>query len=126
MGEPDYYRILQVDPRADPEIIEAARNRLSRKYHPDVNTSADAEERMKQINKAYDVLSNPESRARYDRSRGLGGEGTPRPPVRQRFRWLWLAAPAIAGLLLFRLNPRLGFAFMAGWLIYSVVRAFRR
>jgi hypothetical protein len=56
-----------VDPQAEPEIIEAAYRRLAKKYHPDVATSRDAGERMKEINAAYAVLRDPVQRAAYDR-----------------------------------------------------------
>jgi uncharacterized membrane protein (DUF485 family) len=65
----DLYRILQVDPRAEPEVIEAAYRRLARKYHPDVNRSADSAERMKELNAAYEVLRHPAYRAAYDGQR---------------------------------------------------------
>ncbi len=63
----NYYRILQVDPEAEPEIIEAAYRRLVRMYHPDLNNSADATTRMQDINAAYDILGDPTRRAQYDR-----------------------------------------------------------
>lgn len=62
----NYYRILQVDPEADQEIIEAAYKRLAQKYHPDVNKSPSAAERMKKINVAYETLRDPIKRAAYD------------------------------------------------------------
>lgn len=61
------YQILQVDPAAEPEIIEAAYRRLAKMYHPDVSRSADASARMKQINAAFEVLRDPGRRATYDR-----------------------------------------------------------
>ena len=69
MEESDYYKILQIDPGAEPEVIEAAYRRLARKYHPDVNKSPDAVQRMQQINVAYEVLRDPAKRAEYDRAR---------------------------------------------------------
>lgn len=63
----DYYEILGVSRNADKEEIKRAYRRLARKYHPDVNKEAGAEERFKEINRAYEVLSEPETRARYDR-----------------------------------------------------------
>lgn len=63
----DYYEILGVDRNADKEDIKQAYRRLARKYHPDVNKETGAEERFKEINRAYEVLSEPEMRARYDR-----------------------------------------------------------
>lgn len=63
----DYYEILGVSREADKEEIKRAYRRLARKYHPDVNKDAGAEEQFKEINRAYEVLSEPEIRARYDR-----------------------------------------------------------
>jgi curved DNA-binding protein CbpA len=68
---PDYYAILQVDPEAEPEVIEAAYRRLARKYHPDVNPAPDASQRMVELNAAYAVLGDPEKRAAYDRELGF-------------------------------------------------------
>lgn len=63
----DYYRILGVERRADDRAIKAAFRRLARQYHPDVNPGdASAERRFKDINEAYEVLSDPEKRRRYD------------------------------------------------------------
>src|SRR5690242_11645828 len=60
----DYYRILGVDRSADDKTIKSAYRKLARKYHPDVNKGQDA--RFKEINEAYEVLSDPEKRRRYD------------------------------------------------------------
>lgn len=69
----NYYKVLQVDSEAEPEVIAAAYRRLSLKYHPDTNTAADATLRMQQINEAYEVLKDPARRARYDRELAAGG-----------------------------------------------------
>ncbi len=71
----DYYEILGVSRDVDKEEIKRAYRRLARKYHPDVNKEEGAEERFKEINRAYEVLSEPETRARYDRfgEAGVGG-----------------------------------------------------
>jgi hypothetical protein len=66
MANKNYYRILQIDPSADPEVVIAAYKRLSLKYHPDTNRSPDANIRMQEINEAYRVLSDPAKRAHYD------------------------------------------------------------
>lgn len=65
----DLYKILQVDPKADPEVIDAAYRRLARKLHPDVNPAHNATERMTEINAAYYVLRDGRRRIEYDRKR---------------------------------------------------------
>ena len=71
MNSKTYYEILQVTQEADPEVIEAAYRRLALKYHPDRNPGSDQQERMKQINEAYEVLRDPARRAEYDTERGV-------------------------------------------------------
>lgn len=66
---PDLYKILQVDPEAEADIIAVAYRRLAAKYHPDVNPSPDAEQRMRALNAAYEILSDPVKRAEYDQAR---------------------------------------------------------
>jgi curved DNA-binding protein CbpA len=65
----DPYKTLQVDPEADPEVIQAAYRRLARKYHPDVVPGPEAAAKMVAINRAWAMLENPVSRAGYDRER---------------------------------------------------------
>lgn len=65
----DPYKTLQVDPEADPEVIQAAYRRLARKYHPDVMPGPEAARRMVAINRAWALLEDPEARASYDRER---------------------------------------------------------
>jgi len=64
----DYYQVLQVHHEAETDVINAAYRKLAAKYHPDVNRAPGAAEKMKQINNAYEVLSDPNSRAEYDAS----------------------------------------------------------
>src|SRR5437899_12480728 len=62
----DYYKILGVDRKADDKTIKSAFRRLARKHHPDVAKSKDAGERFKEINEAYEVLSDPDKKRKYD------------------------------------------------------------
>jgi curved DNA-binding protein len=73
----DYYEVLGVPRNATQEELQAAYRKLSRSLHPDVNKDPSAEERFKEVGEAYRVLSDPESRARYDgmRARGRRPEG---------------------------------------------------
>ena len=61
----DYYQILQVHPAAEQEVIKAAYDILVRKYHPDVNQDPIANERIKDINEAFEILGSPEKKRRY-------------------------------------------------------------
>ncbi len=74
-GPPDHYEILQVHPRAGPEIIKRAYRTLSREYHPDANPPekrAWAQDMMARLNEAYRVLSDPAARREYDAQRENG------------------------------------------------------
>lgn len=63
----DYYEVLEVRREATPEEIKKAFRRLARQYHPDVNKAEDSADKFKEINEAYEVLSDPNKRAVYDR-----------------------------------------------------------
>lgn len=64
----DYYKILEVSESADKAAIKAAYRKLARKYHPDVSGKA-GEDKFKEINEAYEVLSDPKKREEYDQMR---------------------------------------------------------
>ena len=78
--ERDYYEVLGVERGADDAAIKRAFRKLAQQWHPDVNTDAAAQERFKEINEAYQVLSDPQRRQQYDMFgragvNGAGGAG---------------------------------------------------
>jgi molecular chaperone DnaJ len=78
MTDRDYYEVLGISRSASKDEIKQAFRRLARQHHPDVNSAPDAEERFKELNEAYAVLSDDDKRAAYDRYghagvRGAGG-----------------------------------------------------
>jgi molecular chaperone DnaJ len=80
MDKQDYYEILGVPRDATKDQLKRSFRKLAQQYHPDVNKSEDAETRFKEINEAYQVLSDDEKRAVYDRFghaglQGAGGAG---------------------------------------------------
>jgi hypothetical protein len=77
----EYYRILQVDPLAEQEVIEAAYRRLLRKYHPDVlspdeRNNEEVLQKVRNLNEAYEVLADGQKRQEYDLSRGVNQQQT--------------------------------------------------
>jgi molecular chaperone DnaJ/curved DNA-binding protein len=88
----DYYKILGVDRSADEKTIKSAYRKLARKYHPDVAKGKDAGERFREVTEAYEVLSDPEKRRRYDtlgpdwqRYAEPGRPGQPGPGMRVEY-----------------------------------------
>src|SRR5215213_7420058 len=73
----DHYKTLGVDKKASQEDIKKAYRKLARKYHPDTNSDAGAEQRFKEISEAYDVLGDPEKRKKYDRGGSVFAGGNP-------------------------------------------------
>ena len=67
----NYYDILQINQNASPEIIDKAYKTLAKRYHPDLQEESnkkEAEEILKEINEAYEILSNPDKKALYDQN----------------------------------------------------------
>ena len=72
MSEPrDHYKVLQVDPAAEPGVITAAFRALAKRLHPDRDASDGREDRMAELNRAYAVLRDPDQRRAYDAERAL-------------------------------------------------------
>ena len=71
----DFYQLLGVSRNADADTLKKAYRKLARQYHPDVNKEPGAEEKFKEIGRAYEVLADPDTRARYDQfgEAGIGG-----------------------------------------------------
>ena len=65
-ADDDFYQILGVPPDASQDDIQRAYRKLARTYHPDVNKDPGAEDRFKEVSEAYDVLSDSDTRRRYD------------------------------------------------------------
>jgi hypothetical protein len=131
----DYYAILQVHLRAEPEVIEAAYRRLSRKYHPDVSGEADAGQRMRELNEAFEVLSDPARRRAYDRHRPFEGRpASARMPVgiqdllKPLLPYVGLAILAVLSIrfLPLLLRPPVLAALAVAVFLYLFFRRFRR
>ena len=82
LAERDYYEILGVDKNASDADIKKAYRKLAKKYHPDMNpNNKEAEQKFKEASEAYEVLSDPQKRAKYDQfghaafGNGAGGSG---------------------------------------------------
>src|SRR3954447_23354603 len=90
VGTRDYYEVLGVSRTASEDEIKAAYRKLARKYHPDLNPGDKAaEERFKELQEAYDVLSDPENRMKYDQygqNWRTGGQAQGPPPGWEGFR----------------------------------------
>lgn len=127
---PDYYAILQVSPTAEKEVIEAAYRKLAQKYHPDINKSPEAEEKMKRINAAYEVISDPAKRAAYDATRCIAQTSKPRQSKSILHGLMALALIMVIIMVALRLSPRLALLLavtsLLVWVLYSLFFVFFR
>ena len=79
MAKRDYYEVLGLSKNASDDEIKKAYRQLAKKYHPDLNKEPGAEEKFKEVNEAYETLSDPNKKSRYDRfghqdpTQGFGG-----------------------------------------------------
>lgn len=129
-NEHDYYVILQVDPQAEEEVIEAAYRRLAVKYHPDHDASPDANSRMKSLNAAYEVLSNAEKRRDYDLHRGNFADRHWRMPQAGRRKgrpwWLLAVTLGIAAVTLLSRSPTLLLFLLVLLFLFFLLRSLGR
>lgn len=75
MSKRDYYEVLGLSKGASDDEIKKAYRKMAKKYHPDVNKEAGAEEKFKEVNEAYEVLSDPQKKATYDQFGHAGMDG---------------------------------------------------
>jgi len=103
IGRRTFYQVLMVDPGADTDVIATVHRRLAQRYHPDVDPSPEAGQRMLEINQAWDALKDTERRARYDaelqrrRDRRLGDRYVRRPTDLNPSSWASGGADAAYG-----------------------------
>lgn len=115
----DAYRVLQIDPRAEGFVLEAAYRALARRYHPDGRTPN--MERMAAVNRAYDLVRTPERRRQYDgeRLKAVGADPALVPPTKFEPWSLRSAAKQQAETAT---SLVLDFGRYAGWSLKDVAR----
>lgn len=93
MADKDYYQILGVSKNASSDEIKKAYRKLALQYHPDRNKSKEAEEKFKEVTRAYEVLSDSQKKQAYDQfgdaafTQGFGGQGQQEGPFQQTGRY---------------------------------------
>ena len=90
-GYKDYFQVLGVDRSADADSVKRAFRKLARQYHPDVNPgNASAEARFKEISEAYEVLSDPDKRRRYEQFGQYWNQSGASGGLQAR-EWMWIS-----------------------------------
>lgn len=97
MNVPNPYRVLQVDPEAEHDVIVAAYRRLARKYHPDVAVRPDSQARMVSINQAWEILRDPVRRAAVDRALARAAAAAARVAAADAHERTRASSPSSAG-----------------------------
>lgn len=120
---PDYYAILQVHAKASREVIDAAYRKLASQYHPDVNDSPEAAEKMKLLNEAYETLSDPARRMAYDHNRQESQSDAP------LVNWSWKRTILPIGMALvilaaMRFGLRLTLMLLAVFIVVWLLKRF--
>jgi curved DNA-binding protein CbpA len=114
MAVTDPYRVLQVTPSAEQEVVNAAYRALALKYHPDRDASSEAARRMQQLNEAFALVRDPVTRARWDAGHKgasrAGGYATAQAPS--------VAPPPRSSAA----GSRLEFGRYAGWTLRDLAR----
>lgn len=128
----DYYRILEIHPDASLEVMNNAYRTLVRKYHPDLyhtTHKAAMQERMREINEAYETLSNSERRAQYDaalrnRPPVSPGHASPLtwPRVQKILLWGLGTFVFLRFLLIPMLHAPLGRLLILGMIFFLIIR----
>jgi curved DNA-binding protein CbpA len=114
MAVTDPYRVLQVTPGAEQEVVNAAYRALALKYHPDRDASSDAARRMRQLNEAFALVRDPVVRARWD----AGQKGTGRSAGFEAPRSGAVPPPPRSSAA----GSRLEFGRYAGWTLRDLAR----
>jgi curved DNA-binding protein CbpA len=126
----DYYQILEIHPDASLEVMNNAYRALVRKYHPDLYHTSDKsrmEGRMREINEAYNVLSNTNSRAEYDRrytkrqNKRPAASAIPSQAVRTQWRNMLLWGIGTFILLRFLVQPLLASPVLRLMLLFGAI-----